>query len=275
MFKDETLINSALGKKTPYFEIYDPTLLFPILRQINRDEIQVPAPLPFTGVDVWNGYELSWLNPKGKPQIARAEIIFPCESIYIVESKSLKLYLNSFNNTPFSSMERVQQAIEKDLTDVIGSEVQVFLYTPDNQPDQSYAPFEGFCLDQLDVETNTYTLCPDFLQTSAEIVQEKLYSDLLKSNCLVTGQPDWGSLYVAYKGPKIDKEGLLKYLISFRNHNEFGEQCAERIFMDITRRCKPQKLTVYARYTRRGGLDINPFRTNCGEKPENSRQFRQ
>ncbi|HSW69169.1 MAG TPA: NADPH-dependent 7-cyano-7-deazaguanine reductase QueF [Gammaproteobacteria bacterium] len=267
---------SPLGKTTTYTEMYQRDLLFSISRKSKRDEIDVPVLLPFKGVDIWNAYEISWLNLKGKPLVALGQFIVPSDSPHIFESKSLKLYLSSFTNTQFDSVNTVSQIIQQDLSDFTKGEVKVKI-TPITQfSEMQLKTFTGICLDELDVDCNQYSVKADFLQTEDEIISETLYSNLLKSNCLVTGQPDWGSVQIQYTGQKIQHEGLLRYLVSFRNHNEFHEQCVERIFMDIMRRCQPQRLTVYACYTRRGGLDINPFRSTEQSFPdETARQVRQ
>lgn len=258
-----TYNNTELGKKSDYDADYNPDRLFPISRNAKREEIGVdPAKPPFNGYDCWNHYEVSWLNAKGKPIVAMAEIIYDCHSPMIIESKSLKLYFNSLNNTAFNSAADVEQIIKHDLEKSIDAEVSVTIHPLSTLPDFTLkARFAGESIDDLDVNCSVYMIEPEFLTTSDEMVEETLRSDLLKSNCLVTNQPDWGSVQIAYTGPKINREGLLKYLVSFRNHNEFHEQCIERIFVDILRLCKPSSLTVYGRYTRRGGLDINPFRT--------------
>jgi 7-cyano-7-deazaguanine reductase len=252
---------SPLGKVSSYIAEYQPGLLFPIARKMKRDEIRVPDALPFVGFDVWNGFEISWLNDKGKPEVAIGLFIFPCASPNIIESKSFKLYLNSFNNSRFTSISIVMGIMKQDLSVAAGAPVLVDLISVAEFAEQKIEKLSGINLDSQDIVCDTYLVKPEYLVTTSERVEEVLFSDLLKSNCLVTGQPDWASIQVGYQGNKIDHEGLLKYLVSFRNHNEFHEQCVERIFMDIMRYCKPTKLTVDARYTRRGGLDINPFRT--------------
>lgn len=269
------LAKSPLGKPVSYVGHYNPTLIFPIPRKTNRDAIGVPDIIPFDGVDIWNGYELSWLNPRGKPEVAIVDFYVPCTSLNIFESKSFKLYLNSFNQTKFDSIDEVKKALVKDTSYYIGKPVEVILKSLQDCQDILFENPVGTCLDDLDIEVDTYELEPNFLKADGKVVEEKLYSNLLKSNCLMTSQPDWGTIMISYKGPKIDHEGLLKYIISYRNINEFAEQCVERIFMDILKRCKPSMLTVYARYTRRGGLDINPFRTMGKEKPSNVRFPRQ
>ncbi len=271
------LNQSFLGKKVSYIDQYDPALLFPIPREQKRAEIGIHGGLPFYGYDTWNAFELSWLNAKGKPVVALARFDIACDSQNLIESKSFKLYLNSFNNTKFESTNQVQTLLQRDLTEAAQGEVSVEIYSVDDINSIPIKNFDAQCIDDQDVEINAYTVEPAFLCANEnKITYEKIYSNLLKSNCLVTGQPDWGSVMIEYSGSKINHEGLLKYIISFRNHNEFHEQCVERIFMDVLMHCKPQKLTVHARYTRRGGLDINPIRSTEEINPaENSRMVRQ
>ncbi|MEO8965303.1 MAG: NADPH-dependent 7-cyano-7-deazaguanine reductase QueF [Gammaproteobacteria bacterium] len=273
--KSHTL--SPLGKATTYISEYQRELLFPISRTLNRDEIQVFDKLPFKGVDIWNAYELSWLNLQGKPVVALAQFVFPCESPNIIESKSFKLYLNSFTNSKFASVEIVRDILAQDLSDFSGNICKVDVIPLELARETKIKSFSGICLDSLNVECDRYHVEPTLLRVDEKThIEEVVYSDLLKSNCLVTGQPDWGSVQIQYSGQKIQHESLLKYIVSFRNHNEFHEQCVERIFMDIMRQCQPNKLTVHACYTRRGGLDINPFRSTEWEAPgETARQFRQ
>lgn len=270
------LNESPLGKTTVYHETYSPGLLFPIPRTLARDKIGIGSVLPFDGVDIWSGYEISWLNLKGKPEIALAEFTFPCKSPNVIESKTFKLYLNSFNQSNFASLEDVRKTLHNDLSNAAGAIVDINIFPISQLKLQTLGEFSGTCLDSLDIETSVYEPNVNFLTTTPNIVEEELYTDLFKSNCLVTGQPDWGSIFVHYSGPKIDHEGLLKYFISFRRHSGFAEHCVEQVYYDILTRCAPEKLTVYGRYTRRGGLDINPFRSNFEkEAPVNSRQFRQ
>lgn len=265
---------SDLGKSVFYSQTYDANLLFPILRESKRHEIGIlTKELPFVGFDLWNHYEVSWLNAKGKPIVAIAEISYPCESACIIESKSMKLYFNSFNNTKFSNIEEVTKVIIKDLSERVKSKVQVVIKDLSNiQNLVAYAKMDGVCLDSLDVECSSYTVNKDYLTTLSTPCSETVYSNLLKSNCLITNQPDWASIQITYKGNKIEHLGLLKYLISFRNHNEFHEQCIERIFMDIMQMCKPTELNIIGRYTRRGGLDINVYR--CSNKLSNIKNNR-
>ena len=269
------LKNAPLGKSANYISHYQRDLLFTIPRQLKREEIGIHHQLPFQGNDIWNGFELSWLNAKGKPVVAFAEFFIPCESPNLIESKSFKLYLNSFNNTSFDSFDVVADTLTRDLSDAAKMPVTVKLIPLSKITPSILSHFPGISLDELDITCDTYTTEPGYLQTENTVVTETLHSDLLKSNCLVTGQPDWGSVQIIYTGKKIQPEGLLKYIVSFRNHDEFHEQCVERIFMDIMKQCTPEKLFVYARYTRRGGLDINPYRANYAILLENMRLWRQ
>ena len=270
---------SPLGKTSAYVSEYEPGLLFPIARKEKRDELNLSGTMPFFGVDIWNAYELSWLNLRGKPQVALATITAPADSPNIIESKSFKLYLNSFNQTRLAGPDAVLELLCADLSAGFGAPVQVSLSLPPQFEALRFGQLEGVLLDRLDIEINQYQPDPSilFADNASATVEETLVSHLLKSNCLVTGQPDWGSVQIHYVGQPIDQESLLRYLIGFRQHNEFHEQCVERIFVDILRQCRPQKLAVYARYTRRGGLDINPWRSNfsSASKPSNLRLARQ
>ena len=275
---------SQLGQASAYVDQYDAGLLFPLPRETKRREIGITGSVPFLGADLWTAFELSWLNPRGKPQVALTHITVPCESTHIVESKSFKLYLNSFNNTRLDSADAVRDMIRRDISaaiwhgGVVQASVGVKLLLQEQFDAEPVHELDGLNLDRMDIECSRYQPAPELLTANADElpVTETLVSHLLKSNCLVTGQPDWGSVQITYSGPQIEQAGLLQYIVSFRNHNEFHEQCVERIFMDIWTRCKPTKLTVYARYTRRGGLDINPWRTSHpGAVPPNVRTARQ
>lgn len=256
------LNHSELGKPVEYIATYDPSLLFPLQRQSKRKELGIDARLPFTGFDLWTHYEVSWLNEKGKPIAAIADIMYPCESPNIVESKSMKLYFNSFNQTQFTDLASIQAVITQDVSAAVGMPVQVSLTDLLDASDQLLsAKMSGFCIDHLDVTCTAYSVDTSFLSTKTKIVTESLFSNLLKSNCLITNQPDWGTVQIHYTGPQIAHAGLLQYLVSFRQHNEFHEQCIERIFVDVLTYCQPQDLLVYGRYTRRGGLDINVLRS--------------
>ncbi len=267
-----------LGKTTAYPSAYDASLLCPFPRQVKRDDIGVTGALPFSGYDIWNAYELSWLNAKGKPIVAMGEFHIPCTTPNLIESKSFKLYLNSFNQTRFSDLTQVAERMSEDLSAAAGGEVTVSLTEAGSFHSGIIENLPGTCIDDLDIAVDSYVLDAALLAGAAndeKQVSEDLHSHLLKSNCLVTNQPDWGSVLIRYQGGRIDHEALLRYLISFREHNEFHEQCVERIFVDLMRYCRPQKLTVYARYTRRGGLDINPFRSNFEDSVANTRLARQ
>jgi 7-cyano-7-deazaguanine reductase len=269
---------SPLGKPAAYSDSYDASLLFPIARATKRAEIGVAEAQPFFGADMWTAFEMGWLNLRGKPQVALAHLTVPCESPNIIESKSLKLYLNSFNNTRFSDAREVRERIRADLNAATGAGVGVKTLGPELFDREPVHELDGLSLDRLDVECVHFTPAPEllFAEFDEPPVDETLTSNLLKSNCLVTGQPDWASIQISYSGPQINQEGLLQYIVSFRNHNEFHEQCVERIFMDVWTRCRPTRLAVYARYTRRGGLDINPFRTSFPQSlPPNVRMARQ
>ena len=275
---------SKLGKPVDYPERYDAGLLYPIARAPKREEIGIAGAPPFFGADLWTAFEVSWLTPRGKPQVAIAHFTIPCETPNIIESKSLKLYLGSFNGTPFASADEVRDRLRADLSEAVWrgapaqSSVGVRILLPDAFDREPVHELDGLSLDRLDIECTHYSPAPELLTAAAgeQPVEEVLTSNLLKSNCLVTGQPDWGSVQIRYTGPQIDQGALLRYLVSFRNHNEFHEQCVERIFMDVWRRCRPSRLAVYARYTRRGGLDINPLRTSQPMAlPPNVRNARQ
>jgi len=274
----QALKGLTLGKTTRYQDTYQADLLQGVPRSLNRD---LPGfnsnPLPFHGSDIWTLYELSWLNSNGLPQVAVGHVEVDANSINLVESKSFKLYLNSFNQTHFASWQAVQETLVRDLSACAQGEVKVVLFRLDELESQQLAKLAGECIDNQDIVIADYTFNADYLKNAASgaVVEETLVSHLLKSNCLITHQPDWGSVQIQYKGSKIDREKLLRYLVSFRHHNEFHEQCVERIFNDIQHYCQPESLSVYARYTRRGGLDINPWRTNTHFHPVFGRLVRQ
>lgn len=262
-----------LGQETAYPSQYDPSVLFPIARADSRAALTRAEP-EFDGVDIWNAWELTWLGAGNRPSVATAEIRVPASSPNLVESKSLKLYLNSFSMSQFENAAAVTAAIVRDLTACAGAIVDVRVDSIDGR--HSVARLPGQCLDTLDVTCDHRDVEPLLLQADTEtIVHEELYTDLLRSLCPVTSQPDIGSLAIHYHGPKIDRHSLLKYIVSFREHNDFHEACIERMFVDIEARCHPEKLSVYARYQRRGGIDINPFRSNFETQPRNVRIWRQ
>ncbi|RZA22386.1 MAG: NADPH-dependent 7-cyano-7-deazaguanine reductase QueF [Lysobacteraceae bacterium] len=256
--------HSPLGREVAYPQRFDAGLLYPIPRSLGRDAIGLAAgPLPFTGTDRWHAYELSWLDARGKPQAATATFEVPADSPNLVESKSFKLYLNSCNGARFADAETLRAQVEADLGAAAGAKVSMAFGLPPMHAD------EGDSIDALDIAIDRYGP-PDASLLAADeagIVEETLRSALLKSNCPVTGQPDWADVAIAYRGPRIDRAGLLRYLVSFRDHAEFHEQCVERIFIDLMARCRPQRLSVQARYTRRGGLDINPWRATPDTPP--------
>ena len=266
---------SLLGKPAGYQDQYDPGLLYPIPRAAKRQELGIAAQPPFFGADLWTAYELSWLTPRGKPVVAIAHVTVPCETHNIVESKSFKLYLNSFTNSRFDSFDEVQARLRTDLSEAAwrgasaAGSIGVRLLPAHDFDREQVHELDGVLLDRLDIECTHYTPEPGLLTAAfdEQPVEEVLVSNLLKSNCLVTGQPDWGSVQIRYSGPQIDQAGLLRYLVSFRNHNEFHEQCVERIFTDLMTVARPATLSVEARYTRRGGLDINPWRGTLGTPP--------
>ena len=266
---------NPLGKTSEYPEHYDAGLLFPIDRNESwKASGDDRSEIDFYGVDIWNGYEVSWLTAKGKPVVCVAEFRVPSDSPFLVESKSFKLYLNSFNQARFESASDVKAVMERDLSRAAGGPVTVDFhgmnYVYPSAPD-------AHCIDDVDVDISTYTPSPDLLAVVSDSRFDGwICSHLLKSNCPVTGQPDWASVSIRCRGPKIDEASLLRYLVSFRQQNDFHEQCVEQIFCDIQRACHTETLTVFARYLRRGGLDINPWRGSSEPaEPLNPRAFRQ
>lgn len=270
------LAKAPLGRQTRHVDQYDASLLFAVPRAPQRAALGITVPLPFTGVDAWTAYELSWLDADGKPQVALASFEVPIESPSIIESKSMKVYLGSFAQTRFAGMTDVASTIERDLSAACGARVSVMLRGPSAFNAQAIRELAGESLDDLRVACSVYDVAPELLAANGDVVDETLTTQLFRSVCPVTAQPDIASLQIAYRGPRIDREALLRYLVSYRCHAGFHEHCVERIFMDVARRCRPEKLTVLARFTRRGGLDINPFRTNAGAAhPDNVRTARQ
>ena len=270
--------HSPLGKSSEYIATYTPSLLFPIARTAKWAELGVTAQtLPWQGVDYWNCFELSWLLPSGKPVVAIGEFAIPADSPNIIESKSFKLYLNSLNQTAFASVGELQTCLEKDLSAAAGKAVGVRVRSLGEVEAQGVLALPGQCIDALDVSVSNYEQPrPALLHCDQQrVVEETVHSHLLKSNCPVTGQPDWGSVVVQYKGLALDHASLLSYLVSFRQHADFHEQCVERIYLDLLRLLEPVHLTVYARYVRRGGLDINPYRSTGAISPNNQRLVRQ
>jgi 7-cyano-7-deazaguanine reductase len=272
-----TPAHSPLGKSVGYAARYDAGLLFPIAREAGRSELGLGAALPFDGVDIWNAYELSWLDARGKPEVALAEFRVSASSPNIIESKSFKLYLNSYNQERLASIDALRARLVRDLSTAAGASVGVELLPPDRFGTLALDELDGVSIDGLALDIDDYgPPNPDYLRSdAADVIEEALVSNLLKSNCPVTGQPDWASVQIRYRGARIDRAGLLRYLVSFREHAGFHEQCVERIFVDLMHTCAPARLEVYARYTRRGGLDINPWRGTLGASPPNPRGARQ
>ncbi len=261
------LKSSPLGHATTYGDAYDPRLLFPVERAPQRAELGFGAALPFRGADLWTAYELSWLDRAGKPQVAIALLTVPAESPCIVESKSVKLYLSALNQTRFVTDAEFAATIARDLSEAAGATVGVTLTVPDAFCALPHAELDGECLDALPLRFDAYAPEPEALATGGAPTAETLFTRLFRSVCPVTGQPDYASVQIRYRGTRIDRAGLLRYLVSFRQQPGFHEHCVERIFADVWRRCQPQSLAVYARFTRRGGVDINPYRTSGDEPP--------
>lgn len=266
------MANLTLGQPTAYPSHFDASLLQAVPRQLNRSSIAIDsAQLPFVGRDLWTCYELSWLQPNGLPQVAIAEVTVPATSPNLIESKSFKLYLNSYNQSVFASPAAVSHQLTTDLSACAEAAVHVRLFSLNEYTQHGLSSLPGECIDEcIDASSpiTDYDYQPNLLgqltTANAPVVQEQLHSHLLKSNCLITNQPDWGSVYIRYTGRQINRQTLLRYLVSFRNHNEFHEQCVERIFSDLQKAAACSELTVLARYTRRGGLDINPLRMQHG-----------
>jgi 7-cyano-7-deazaguanine reductase len=268
---DSSLVHTALGRDVAYPAAYDPQILFPIARALNRETLTTPP--VWYGADIWNAYEISWLNPRGKPVVTLGRFVFPYDSPRLVESKSFKLYLNSFSEERYENEQRVAELMVADLSKAAGARVSVELRLLGPRDVLECRSLEGESIDSIDVGIDTYEPAPQLLRCTAHpgIVTETLTSDLLKSNCPVTGQPDWGSVQIHYTGRQIDRAALLQYIVSLRRHTEFHEHCVEHMYCDIWQACQPQALRVYARYTRRGGLDINPWR---GSAPANVSEVR-
>jgi 7-cyano-7-deazaguanine reductase len=274
---DETVLRGYGPKKTEYVTTYTPSLLDAVPRAKQRASLGITEEtLPFRGMDVWNAYEFTWLNNRGKPEIALAQFMVPAKSQGIIESKSLKLYLGSYSGTRFAHRSEVISTLESDLTIAARAPVNVTLMMPEQVQQEGLSPLVGQSLDHLDIEMSEYYWNPEFLRVESDTtVRETLFTHLFKSLCPMTGQPDFASIVVQYNGRSISHEGLLKYLLSYREHGEFAEQVVERIFVDIMNRCAPDRLTVQAKFTRRGGVDINPYRSLDAEIPTEIRVWRQ
>lgn len=268
------LHRSPLGKQIPQPTTYSPHLLYPMLRHFGRDGAGLDAALVSRGVDIWTAYEMSWLNERGVPQIGVLHIELPADSPCIIESKSFKLYLNALADTVFPSRAHVLHTLSQDISAAAEAPCDVRWICPEG-PQSRLTAMTGINIDAEPIDCPSFVRDPELLCANGPVVTEHLYSDLLKSNCPVTAQPDWASLMVHYTGAQIDRARLLRYILSYRSHTGFHELCVEQIFSDILLRCAPSALSVFARYTRRGGLDINPFRTTFEKAPENIRTFRQ
>lgn len=278
MSDDNRVDHGPLGERSEYPRHYDPSVLHPIPRDAGRAAIGIQGPLPFDGIDIWNAYEVSWLDQGGKPVVAMLEVRVPCDSPFIVESKSLKLYLGSYNNDRFATPDQVQARIQEDLCRITQGRVTLSLESLSAAAASRFAvkTAPGVCIDDVELVEPCFEVAPELLAVEpGGVVEETLHSHLLRSNCPVTGQPDWATVILHYRGQPLLRQGLLGYLVSYRNHNDFHEQCVERIFHDIKTRCQPEGLTVYARYTRRGGIDINPFRSDFERAAGNLRLVRQ
>ena len=266
-----------LGRQAEYPDNYAPELLYSIPRADAREPLGLTGKLPFDGADIWNAWELTWLGRNGQPAVATAQIIVPAASASIVESKSLKLYLNSFAMSRYSSAAEVADAIATDLGECVGSDVIARVLPISDTEALHVSRLAGVCLDSMDVACSDWEVNPGLLRNAGDsVVTEDLHTHLLRSLCPVTAQPDIGSLQISYRGPKIDHASLLRYVVSYRQHNDFHEACVERMFLDLMSQCRLEKLSIHARYQRRGGIDINPFRSNDpNEKPWNPRLWRQ
>jgi len=272
----EELAAAPLGHPTDYPDTYDASLLFAVPRAPQRAEIGIGAALPFTGADVWTAYEHTWLDVAGKPAVAIVSFAVPVSSPAIVESKSVKLYLGSYAQSRFAGAADVAARIERDLSAATGAPVAISLVPQRDFAKARIAELTGESIDGIEVAVDRYDVDASLLSAGHGDVRETLRTDLFRSVCPVTNQPDYASIAIAYAGPRIDRAALLRYVVSYRHHAGFHEHCAERIFADLVARCGCRELTIEARFTRRGGLDINPFRTNVGAPlPPNVRTPRQ
>lgn len=280
------LKTGPLGESSQYAEGYSPKRLFPMPRAEGRSAVGLRGALDWYGQDVWTGYEFSWLNERGKPEVAVMRLTVAAESSHIVESKSMKLYLNGYAQTRFDSTSKVRDRLAEDLSHAFGGAVAVELVAL-AEPSLGVSELAGYCLDELDVEITDYQRNPDLLvlaatqgaketkETKETPVTQVLTTHLFRSLCPVTAQPDWASVIVSYSGAAIDQAGLLKYLVSYRQHQAFHETTVERIYADIWERCQPERLSVSGRFLRRGGLDISPTRSSESQPMDMSRLSRQ
>ncbi|UZP66998.1 NADPH-dependent 7-cyano-7-deazaguanine reductase QueF [Desulfovibrio mangrovi] len=272
----------VLGRQVDYSLQYDPKQLCPIPRELGRTAAGIHTALLRHGEDIWNIYELSWLAPSGLPVVGMAVVRVPWQAPFLIESKSLKLYCNSFNMTRFDSAAAVREAMERDLSEASGAPVTVDLLEPHRFSEVVIAEPNGVCVEEVadfasaqGTADFVYDIDPSLLKVTDESAREILFSRLFRSRCPVTGQPDWATVRVVYAGPRIDPEGLMRYLVSYRSHQGFHEACVERIYGDILTHCRPDELEVSARFTRRGGIDINPVRSTHDGVWDNLRDPRQ
>lgn len=280
------LKTGPLGESSQYAEGYSPKRLFPMPRAEGRSAVGLLGALDWYGQDIWTGYEFSWLNERGKPEVAVLRLTVAAASSHIVESKSMKLYLNGYAQTRFDSTSKVRDRLTEDLSHAFGGAVAVELVAL-AEPSLGVSELPGYCLDELDVEITDYQRNPDLLvlaatqgaketkETKETPVTQVLTTHLFRSLCPVTAQPDWASVIVSYSGAAIDQAGLLKYLVSYRQHQAFHETTVERIYADIWERCQPERLSVSGRFLRRGGLDISPTRSSESQPMDMSRLSRQ
>ena len=268
--------SAPLGQKSSYPSGYDKTLLHPVERRMQRQAMKIPENVEFKGYDVWNAYEILCRNLKGKPMRTLATFLVPANSRNLCESKSVKLYLNSLNHERFSSLDVVAHIIARDLSEICEAPVKAIM-----KPDSLFSIENNFqesfrCIDDIDIEINHYMRTPELLIPDFHtIIEDKIATHLFKSHCLCTGQPDMGSIFIDYDGPKIDDESMLSYLVSYSEHAGFSENCIEQIFIDIMTCAKPKKLCIFGRFTRRGGIDINPYRSTHDISFDNTRLFYQ
>lgn len=257
-----TISDSPLGKAARYPEAYDATLLYPVERAPQREALGVVGEVPFHGADRWTAWELAWLDGSGRPCAGIARFSVPCTSRSVVESKSVKLWLVSLNNARFDGVDALRATLSRDLSGATGAGVDVDVALPDRWSSLARAEPDGASID--DVVPGAFPGVPDpsLLRSGGAPVDETLVTRAFRSLCPVTGQPDYATISIDYRGPAIDRAGLLAYLIGYRHHPGFHEHCVESIYMDVLRACGPQRLTVEARFTRRGGVDINPFRSS-------------
>jgi 7-cyano-7-deazaguanine reductase len=253
------MAEQVLGQTVAYPTKYSPDILFKIKRSEGRKNIN--SDVEFFGIDIWNCYEISWINSKGKPEVRILEIYIPSTSEFLVESKSLKLYFFSLNNEKFDSEEVFKDLVKKDLESLLICTVHLELKKIQDYKNYKLESIDAISIDDIDISPRYTQPSQDIIKYKGEIAEETLYSNLHKTNCLITSQPDWATLIISYKGLKIDHSSLLEYIISFRNEDMFHEHSVEKILSELLSSGKFEKLTVYARYTRRGGIDINPIRS--------------